>query len=179
MKRTIATFLAAGLILPIAGVVTASQLQAETATSATEELLAQTDDRPQPAESGGRGDRLERLTEELNLTADQVSQMQAIREATRASMQAIHENLRAERETLHALMAGDTPEAELRTQYDTVQTLQREAADMRFETMLATREVLTLEQRSELAELMRQRREERREHSGLRGDRDGLQGGEG
>ena len=105
--------------------------------------------------------------------------MQAIREATRASMQAIHENLRAERETLHALMAGDTPEAELRTQYDTVQTLQCEAADMRFETMLATREVLTPEQRSELAELMRQRREERRENRGLRGDRDGLQGGEG
>ena len=178
MKRTIATFLATGLILPVADVFTVSQLQAQTETSAPEAFLSQADDRPQPTESGGRGDRLERLTEELNLTEDQVNQMQTIREGSSEEMQALHENLRTERETLHTLMAGDASQAELRTQHETIQTLHREVADMRFEIMLATREVLTPDQRTELAERMQQRREERRENRGFRGNRDGLERGE-
>ncbi len=176
MKRRIATLIAAGLILPITGVFTASRLQAQTETLAPATLLAQTNDRPTAPEAGGRGDRLERLAEELNLTEDQITQMRAIREDTRDEMQALHENLRAEREALHSLMAGEASEADLRSQHEAVQTLHREVADKRFETMLATREILTPEQRTELAELMQQRREAFRENRGFRGGRDGVRG---
>ena len=171
MKRTVATLIAAGVILPVAGVFTASQLQAQTATSAPETTLAQNSDRPHSPGPRGRGDQLERLTEELNLTEDQISQIQVIQEGARDEMQALHESLRTEHGTLHELMAGDASEAELRTQHETIQTLHREVADKRFETMLATREVLTPEQRTDLAVLMQQRRTNARENGGFPGNR--------
>lgn len=167
MKRTIATIIAASCLLPIAGVFTASQLRAQTETLPVATLLAQNDEQPEPNRREGRGDRLERLAEELDLTEEQISQMQAIREGERDEMQALHANLRTEREALHALMAGDTAESDLRTQYESVQALHRDLADKRFETMLATREILTVEQRTELAAIMEQRRAERRENRGF------------
>ncbi|MEO1299930.1 MAG: Spy/CpxP family protein refolding chaperone, partial [Cyanobacteria bacterium J06636_16] len=107
MKRTIATLMAAGLILPIAGVVTASQLQAQAKTSAIGSILAQTDDRPTRSERDEPGEHLERLAADLGLTEDQVAQMRTIREANQEEMQALRENIRTERETLQALMAGE------------------------------------------------------------------------
>jgi len=165
MKRTIATALIAGLMLPVAGLFTASQLQAQTALPIPEMMLAQRND------DFDRGERAERLIEELNLTEAQVSQIRAIREGARDEMQALHSNLRDQREVLHDLMASEATENELRAQYDTVQSRHQEVADARFENMLAVREVLTPEQRAELSELMEQRRENRRDDRGFRGDR--------
>lgn len=167
MKRTTAILVSASVILPIAGIFAASQLPAQTAFSAPEDLLVQADDRPEGFGQGRRGDRAERLIEELDLTEDQVTQIRTIREGARDEMRTLHENLWSERRALHDLMAGDATATELRAQHEQVQTLHREAADERFETMLAIREVLTLEQRTELAELIEQRREQRREDRGL------------
>lgn len=172
MKRTVmATVAAVGLILPVTGLVAASHLRAHPNTSLTDELLAQASDRPGFSDAGGRGHRGERLLDSLDLTDDQMNQIRAIRTEARDDMQTLHENLRSERTTLHTLMAGDATEAELRAQHDTIQTLHRQASDLRFETMLATRNVLNLEQRAELADLMEQRRQEFRDRHGLRGDR--------
>ncbi|NER79398.1 MAG: Spy/CpxP family protein refolding chaperone [Leptolyngbya sp. SIO1D8] len=172
MKRTVTTLIAAGLMLPVVGIFAASQLQAQTEPPITDMLLAQQGDRPGLFEGAGRGDRAERLIQELELTEDQVTQIQAIREGSREEMRALHDNLRANHETLHGLMASDATEAELRAQHEEIQTLHIEVADKRFETMLAIRGILTPEQRSELAELMEQRREEFRENRGFRGNRE-------
>ena len=173
MKWTsLATLIAAGLILPVAGIFTAAQLQAQTNSIAPETMLAQTDDLPERPGHGGRGDRADRLMEELDLTDEQITQIRAIREGARDQMRTLHDNLRAEHEVMHSLMAGDATEVDLRAQHEKVQTLHREAANQRFETMLATREILTPEQRAELAELVEQRRTERREQRGFRGNRE-------
>lgn len=149
-RRTLSLLAIAGLTLPILGGLSASQLKAQVGDG-----LGGGD--------GPRGDRAERLIENLDLTDDQAAQLRAIREGNREEMQALHENLRNEREAMHDLMAGIASEAELRAQHDAVQSLHREVADQRFENMLAVRNLLTPEQRTEIAGQMEQRRETRRE----------------
>ena len=143
-RRTLSLLVIAGLTVPILGGITASQLQAQVG-------------------EGPRGDRAEQLIEDLNLTDDQAAQLRAIRDGEREAMRALHDNLRAERDTLHDLMAGTAAETELRAQYEVVQSLHREVADQRFENMLAIRDVLTPEQRTEIAEQMEQHRAALRE----------------
>lgn len=173
--RTMTALLAAGTILTGMGALTASRLQAQTETVApaaetialetreSEVFLAQRGERRRGFGPGGqRGDRTERLVQALDLTEAQASQLQAVREEARPTMEALHENLRAERQALHELMAGDATEADLRTQHQRVQDLHQQVGDQRFEVMLATREILTVEQRAELADLMEQRRQQHR-----------------
>lgn len=156
MKRTTLSLLvAAGLIVPILGGLTASQLQAEV------------DDRAS-FRRDDRGDRVERLITELELTDTQVEQIQTIRQEARDEMETLHTTLRAEHQALHTLMAGDATETELRTQHEQVQSLHQAVANQRFNTMLAVRAVLTPEQRSELAALMEQRRDRYRDEHGFR-----------
>lgn len=168
MKRIFATLVAAGVLIPASACV-ASNLWAQTPSPARAETLAQA-----PSSNRGRaqGDRAERLMEALNLTEEQAAQIRAIREEARANMRTLHDSLRTERKALHDLMAGDATEAELRAQHAIVQARHQEASDQRFETMLATREILTPEQRAELAELMEQRRQQRGER-GVRGGQAG------
>jgi len=158
-RRMLSALVIAGLTIPVLGGLTASQLQAQIGGGSG-------------MGDGPRGDRAEHLIETLDLSNDQVSQIRAIREGGREAMQALHDNLRAERETLHDLMAGTASDAELRAQYEDIQTLHRQVADQRFENMLAVRNVLTPEQRTELAERMAQRRDDfRGRFEGRRGDR--------
>lgn len=158
-RRTLSLLAIAGLTMPVLGGLTAAQLQAQVGGG--------------PGMGDGpRGDRAERLIETLDLSDDQVAEIRAIREGASEEMQALHDNLRAERETMHDLMAGTASEAELRAQHEDIQTLHRQVADQRFENMLAVRNVLTPEQRTELAERMAQRRDDfRGRFEGRRGDR--------
>ncbi len=155
-RRTVSLLAIAGLALPIIGGLTASQLSAQVGSGGL--LLTEG-----PGMSGGpHGDRAERLFETLDLSEEQVTQIRTIREGDREAMQSLREAERAEREALHELMAGTATDAELRAQHEKLQTLDREVADLRFENMLAVRNVLTPEQRTEVSERMEQRREEYR-----------------
>ncbi|NJK28168.1 MAG: Spy/CpxP family protein refolding chaperone [Coleofasciculaceae cyanobacterium SM2_3_26] len=127
---------------------------------------------PEPGEFRGEG----RLIEELDLTDDQVQQLQAIREANQPQMQQLREELQTEKDKLRDMMAGTASEQELRTQHQRVQALHEEMGNLHFENMLAMRQVLTPEQRTRLAELMEQRRDRRSEG---RGDRQGGRFGRG
>ena len=155
-RRTLSLLAIAGLALPIIGGLTASQLSAQVGRGGL--LLAEG-----PGMGGGpHGDRAERLFETLDLSEEQATQIRTIREGDRDAMQALREAERTERETMHELMAGTATDAELRAQHEKLQTLDREVADLRFENMLAVRNVLTPEQRTEVSERMEQRREEHR-----------------
>jgi protein CpxP len=150
-RRMLSLIAIATLAVPVIGGLSAAQLQAQSG-------------RPGMGGGPGRnagphGDHAERLIETLDLSEAQVAQIRAIREGDRDTMQALHANLRTEREAMHDLMAGTASEAELRAQHEEIQTLHREVADLRFENMLAVRNVLTPEQRTDLSERMEQRRE--------------------
>ncbi|MEO0947139.1 MAG: Spy/CpxP family protein refolding chaperone [Cyanobacteria bacterium J06641_5] len=119
-----------------------------------------------PSEFGDRGRRLDRLSQELNLTADQEAQIRAIFADGKANTEADRAALAAARQDMTALLTGDASEAELRQQHDLIQDLRAGLGDRRFEGVLDVREVLTPEQRDRFAELAAERRQRRRGFQG-------------
>ncbi|HEY9860196.1 MAG TPA: periplasmic heavy metal sensor, partial [Candidatus Obscuribacterales bacterium] len=76
--------------------------------------------------------------------------------------------LRQAKQELGNLMAGNTDENTIRAKYNQVQQLEQEMANVRFESMLKMRTVLTPAQRQQFAQLMQQRRENYRNRAGNR-----------
>ncbi|MDJ0704258.1 MAG: Spy/CpxP family protein refolding chaperone [Leptolyngbyaceae cyanobacterium MO_188.B28] len=124
------------------------------------------------AGNGGRSQGFQegRWLEQIDLSAEQTERIQAIREETKQTMEPLREQLRQERDMLQSQMAGDrATDEQLRAQHQKIQDLHQQLGVERFETMLAIRQVLTSEQRAEMAELMEQRREQRRQGQGYGG----------
>lgn len=109
----------------------------------------------------GRRHGGDRWLEQLDLSAEQSEQIQTIKEQARANSEGLHQQMEQEKEELRSLLASDATADQLRQQHQQVQTLKMQLGDRRFETMLAVREVLTPEQRTELAELAEARGERR------------------
>lgn len=107
---------------------------------------------------------------DLNLSADQVQKIRAIRGQYQDKITQGRQAVRKARQELQALMAGDATEAQLRAKYNQVKTLKQQVADVQFESILATRNVLNLEQRRKLANRMLKRQSlGDRPHRGERG----------
>ena len=125
--------------------------------------------------ASGNGDRSRgfqegRWLEELDLSAEQSEQIQSIREDAKQTMEPLREQMQQEREALRSQMAGDTAtDQQLRTQHGRIQDLHQQLGVQRFETMLAMRQVLTPEQRAQMAELMEQHRQQRGQGHGFGG----------
>ncbi len=109
----------------------------------------------------GRG-KTEKLIEELNLNDNQVQQLNAIRQKYRPQMQQLREQMQATRQELSQMMQGNTSTTDLRKKHQQVIDLDQKLHNLRFENMLAIREILTPEQRRQFAQLMEQRRANRR-----------------
>lgn len=107
---------------------------------------------------GGRGQKLDKLMQELDLTPEQSQQVEAIQEESKEIAEDLKEQMRSQREEMKSLMASDADAEEIRAQYQEAQSLRQELGNNRFETMLRVREVLTSEQRAEMAELIEQHR---------------------
>lgn len=106
---------------------------------------------PRPDESG--------WLEALNLSADQVRQMHAVRSQYKDKISQGRQNVRQAQQELRALMAGTASEDQLRTKYSQVKTLKQQVGDIQFESMLATRKVLNAEQRRTFANRVMRRRQ--------------------
>lgn len=110
----------------------------------------------------GQGRRRRRrggdIMEALNLTEAQKDQLQTIRSEYQPRISEQKETLSDAYETLRDMMTDDASSSEVRRQHQQVQALRQEMSDLRFESMLEMREVLTPEQREEFAELMEDRR---------------------
>lgn len=107
----------------------------------------------------GGGDRgMEKLLQQLDLTTEQSQQIETIREQSKTAAQDLHEQMQAQRQEMRALLASDEDVEQIRAEYQETQNLHQQLANNRFETMLQIREVLTSEQRAEIAELMEQHR---------------------
>ena len=122
-----------------------------------------------------RGRRRGDFMAALNLTEAQENQLQRIREQYQPRLIDKREELFNARQMLGDMMVQDNvSNRDLRRQHDKILTLRDEIGNLRFESMLEMRNVLTPEQREEFAELMEERRENR--GPGRRGRR--FQGGQ-
>ncbi|BAW97219.1 hypothetical protein NIES970_21680 [[Synechococcus] sp. NIES-970] len=108
---------------------------------------------------GSTGERPRDLTDKLDLDANQRQQIQAIRDNYRSEMGAQYGVMRQEQSTMRALLLNDnSSRTELEAQHRVLTQVRRELADLHFQQMLDIREVLTPEQRAELAQHMAEKR---------------------
>lgn len=107
--------------------------------------------------SNNRGDR-NRLMESLNLSQDQVQRLEAIRQQYKDRISQQKQALSQAQQELRTLMVGTGSASDIRTKYNQVKGLRQQLADLRFESMLAMRDVLNVEQRQKFVELMQNRR---------------------
>ncbi|MDJ0588390.1 MAG: Spy/CpxP family protein refolding chaperone [Pleurocapsa sp. MO_226.B13] len=105
-----------------------------------------------------RGQKMERLLQQLDLTPEQSQQIEAIQADSETTAQELRQRIQTQHQEMRSLMTSDATTEELRAQYQQAQDLRQQLGDNRFETMLQIREVLTPEQRAEIAELMEQHR---------------------
>jgi periplasmic protein CpxP/Spy len=107
-----------------------------------------------------RGGKEGRLFEQLNLTADQKQRMQAIRDRYKDQISQRMQAVRQARQELETMMSGATANvSQMREKHRQIMGLRQQLAEIKFESTIAMREVLTAEQRSRLAQLMQQRRQ--------------------
>ncbi|HBB34034.1 MAG TPA: Spy protein [Cyanobacteria bacterium UBA8803] len=102
----------------------------------------------------------QRLMQELNLTPEQEQKLQDIRSQYKDQISQRQQVLRQATQEFASLMASNADSSQIRAKHQQVQQLRQELEDLRFESMLAMRDVLTSDQRSRFAQLMEQRREE-------------------
>lgn len=114
---------------------------------------------PWLAQRGPDGGRGERWLEQLNLSPQQQQQLSAIRQKYKGQMEPIRQQLRTNQDELRRLMASDTANAaSIRAKHDQITGLRQQLNQLRFESMLESREILSPEQRQQLAQQMNNRR---------------------
>ena len=99
------------------------------------------------------------MFDQLNLTADQKQKMQAVRDRYKDQVSQRMQAVRQARQELETMMAGTANASEMREKHRQIMGLRQQLEEVQFESTLAMREVLTPEQRSQLAQMMQQRRQ--------------------
>lgn len=114
------------------------------------------------------GDRLNnldkpsgRMLKQLNLSPEQLLKLKAIRDRNSSSMRELVQQSRQANKELRDLLAGTESSEVIRTKHAQVLNLQQELQKQHFERMLAMREILTPQQRSQLNEIMQKNRSTR------------------
>lgn len=106
--------------------------------------------------------RKEKFTEKLNLTSLQQEQVENIRSEYHPQIRSLRENIRSERQKLAEMMKNNQSEDDLRSQHAKIMDLDQQIHSLRFDSMLAIREVLTEQQRQQWAELMQEHKSRHR-----------------
>jgi len=101
-----------------------------------------------------KGDKGEKLIEKLNLTADQRNKMAQIRSKYQPQFNSLRQQIRTERDTLSQMMRNNQSDTQMRSQHQKIVSLNQKIHNLRFESMLEMRNVLTPEQRQEWANMM-------------------------
>jgi periplasmic protein CpxP/Spy len=168
---------AASVLIPIGGVVMTQSIL-HTAAIAQSTPAAGDQGKPERGDrgKGGWGDKWQ---EQLNLSADQKAQIKQIRDQEKSASQSLRQQMRTAFEKQQSLMTGNASDDQLRQQHREAQALRQQAEDRRFDTMLKIRQVLTPEQRTKAAQLMKDHHGRR--HGGRGGDKEArgmMQGGD-
>jgi periplasmic protein CpxP/Spy len=101
------------------------------------------------------------LAKELNLSRDQIQQLQKLRKNSQIQTKERRQIFQQSKQELSQLIQGNATSDQIRQKRQQVQSLQREISDTSFEQTLAIRELLTPEQRIKLQQIMEQRRQNR------------------
>lgn len=124
-------------------------------------------DRPETQNvSDRRRDGNNRFMERLDLSEEQKNQIAQIREKYRQRFRPLRERSQSLRQELQTMLNGNASDSQIRAKHRELLSVRQELANLRFESTLEMRNVMTLEQRREFAELMEERRQRYR-----RGDR--------
>ncbi|MFW6264064.1 MAG: Spy/CpxP family protein refolding chaperone [Cyanobacteriota bacterium] len=103
------------------------------------------------------------IFQQINLSEAQQQELQSIQESYRPRMQQVQQQLRQEQQGLNQMISGTASESELRRQYQQVASLRNQLGELRFQSILEMRGVMSAEQRQELNELIENQREAMRE----------------
>ncbi|MGV2828484.1 Spy/CpxP family protein refolding chaperone [Myxosarcina sp. GI1(2024)] len=122
-----------------------------TVNSPHQKLRKNKDDRDNSAKS---------LLEQLNLTLQQKQQINRIRRDYQQQIGKRKDKLESLQQQLSQMMAGAQPAALVRLKNQELIVLRREIEQLRFESMLAAREILTLPQRQKFMEIVKDRRQQ-------------------
>lgn len=104
-------------------------------------------------------DKAEKLIEQLDLSDEQVQQLNTIRQKYASQLQPLRERIRTTADELRTMMQGEASDTALRMKHKDMVSLRQQMGDLRFESMIEMRKVLTPQQRQEFAQLMQQRRQ--------------------
>jgi Spy/CpxP family protein refolding chaperone len=96
--------------------------------------------------------------ERLNLTAEQQKQMESIRNKYQPQMTSLREQITVERDKMSTMLKNNDSQNNLRSQHQKISTMQEKMNNLRFESMLEAREILTPQQRQQFSENMDERR---------------------
>ncbi|MBK1987446.1 Spy/CpxP family protein refolding chaperone [Sphaerospermopsis aphanizomenoides BCCUSP55] len=116
---------------------------------------------PPPPPGGGRGERGGNgeppWTKDINLSSEQKERIKKLHEQAKKDTESLRSQLMAADQKMRSLFASDASPEQLRKQHQTIQGLRQKLDNKRFEVMLAERQVLTAQQRSQLGKLQQQR----------------------
>ena len=152
--RTFSAMTAAMLILPLGIGTYAARANSNNGESTMEWSQSQN----KHGDKMGRRGGITKLMQQLDLTSEQSAQIEAIQERSKTDNQALWQQMQTNRQEMQSLLSSNASTEELRATHQNVQNIQQELGNNRFETMLEIREVLTPEQRTQMAELMSQHR---------------------
>ncbi len=109
-----------------------------------------------------QGDRRQRWIEKLNLSQEQKNQIAEIREKYRDRMSPLREKYKSARQELRTMLNGTARDSQIRAKHREVVRLRQQLENLRFDSTLEMRNVMTVEQRQEFAKLMEERRQRHR-----------------
>jgi Spy/CpxP family protein refolding chaperone len=115
--------------------------------------IAQNTEAPQ----GHKAQYWDRFMQELNLTPDQVQKVQTIRAQYKDQIAQRRQELVQAKKELQDLMASTASDDQIREKHSQVEDLEQKLRSVMFDQMLAFRQVLTPEQRTQAAEIMQKR----------------------
>ncbi len=106
------------------------------------------------------GKFIEKNAERLGLDPETTGEIRAMLEKSYAESEAIHTELREAKRSLHGLLAEDLPDRDrVMKQAEKIGELETKAEKHKLGTMLEVRATLSKEQRAELVEIRREKRE--------------------
>ncbi len=155
--RNLSLLTAVGVIIPLGVYGAQLSLPNHNSNERLSSIAQQPADAPLETDTKPLQDPMNKLFRQLDLTSEQSSTIATITEKSRSENATIHQELEQNRQQFSTLLGTDASSEELQIQHENIQNLHRQLSDNRFKTMLEIREILTPEQRTQLAELMKAR----------------------
>jgi Spy/CpxP family protein refolding chaperone len=110
-----------------------------------------------------------RVLKQLNLSPEQLQKLKTIRDRQLTQIRDLGQQSRQANKELRDMLAGMESSDVIRSKHTQVLNLQQELRKQHFERMLAMREILTPQQRSQLNEIMQKHRPNHNKREWLRG----------